>query len=92
MRKLIPLMLLTLWSLATPAVGDVHPGQKLHQTHCIACHGPDQYSPEKRKLNDLSGLTKRVNGCSQAAGSGWSQAQIKTVIDYLNQTYYHFPE
>lgn len=65
-------------------------GQTLHQQFCTSCHGVDQYSPAKRKINDLGALNRRIKGCSRAAGAEWSASELQAVVNFVNQTYYQF--
>lgn len=86
---MVSLLILTLLPLGATFAAP-HPGKALHDAHCMACHGPEKYSAEQRKIDSKPALIQRVTGCSKAAGSGWSEAELRTVIDYLDQTYYHF--
>lgn len=90
-------------ALAAAALGAAQParaaggselarGKALHNQACLACHDPSVYTRPNHKIRSLAALRRQVSGCQQAAGANWSPAERAAVIDYLNRTFYHFPE
>ena len=71
---------------------DITRGKQLHNQSCLACHNPSVYTRPNHKIRSLAALHRQVAGCRQAAGARWSPAERADVIDYLNQTFYHFGE
>lgn len=70
--------------------GDVERGAALHATHCAACHGDEVYTRENRRIRSLDGLIRQVQACNRNIGAGLSPDEVRDVIDYLNERYYHF--
>ena len=71
---------------------DIARGKQLHNQSCLSCHNPSVYTRPNHKIRSLAALRRQVAGCRQAAGARWSPAERADVIDYLNQTFYHFGE
>ena len=72
-------------------------GQKLYQAKCIECHsrmtggeGEVIYERKNSIVSSLAELNQRVTHCAEGANTGWSQEEIKSVTEYLNQQHYHF--
>ncbi|HSH29589.1 MAG TPA: cytochrome c [Thiohalobacter sp.] len=87
----IPLLLtLGLLTAAPAAAADAQAGKKLHDQHCVQCHDSGVYTREDRRINSLPGLTKQVRRCQLSQGLQWFDKDIQNVVQYLNQTYYHF--
>lgn len=95
MRQLLNLLLIVLLTahLGT-ALAD---GEQLHQTSCIDCHsrmtggdGTVLYEREERIVQSLPALSHQTERCAVGANTGWSNDQVQSVVEYLNQTYYHF--
>ena len=68
-----------------------------YQAKCTACHAAmlsgasdHLYRRHDRLVKHYSALQERVRYCSQGAKTGWDAAQLRKVVDYLNQRYYHF--
>ena len=71
-----------------------------YQENCITCHqrmvsgnGDLLYQRDNRLVNNFDALKKRVNACARSVGveSKWGEKQMAEVINYLNQSFYHFP-
>lgn len=84
---------------AAGAQADATRGAALHNQHCIACHaarfgnnGADIYTRENRRVNDLGALQRQVNLCKNNLGITWFDDEVNHVVDYLNATYYKFPQ
>ena len=94
MKFLKSIVLLSLFNASVlfatdhPAISD---GQKLHDGKCMACHGTEVYSRLDRKINELELLRSRVKGCAKnAVKADWNDAQINSIVDYLNKEFYEF--
>jgi mono/diheme cytochrome c family protein len=80
------------------AVGaDAGAGQAMHEQHCIGCHDrltngepTSLYTRENRLVTSLDGLQKQVRRCEQALELQWFDEDVDNMVEYLNQTYYHF--
>lgn len=88
------LILLSSIFLQTAAAQD---GAALHEKNCIACHaamtggeGSVLYTRDDRVVKTSDALTKQVNRCQSSLGLGWSNTQIDSVQQYLNQSFYNF--
>lgn len=84
------LLALVLLPSVPAAAASPTPGQPLHETHCLGCHGPETYTREDRKVTSRDGLQRQVQRCELALGLRWFDDEIGAVADYLNQSYYRF--
>jgi len=64
--------------------------QALYDQHCVACHGPEVYTREDRKVTSLTGLERQVQRCELALGLKWFDEEIAGMATFLNENYYHF--
>ena len=86
----IAAMALVIMALTSPAVAaDV---ESLLVDQCSSCHGPEVYSRKNRRVQNLHQLEKQLHRCNHAVGSKWDINTIDRVMDYLNNTYYHFKQ
>ncbi len=89
---------LFLIQIILPSVGlsDVDEGRALHQESCLACHiiehNADFYERKDRKINDHFALRARVSFCANSLDVSWFPDEEMGVVEFLNQTYYHFGE
>lgn len=66
-------------------------GEALHQQACTSCHGTEVYERSDHKIHSMEGLQAQVQRCAHAAtGVDWSEAQRQAVVQYLNDSFYHF--
>ena len=77
-------------SLANEAAEKSGDGKTLHNQYCQRCHDNGIYTRPDSIIFSLTALDKRVRFCESMAAAGWSEPQMKNVIDYLNQRFYHF--
>jgi len=87
--KLMFILFLTVLTGSAQAA-DIDNGEDLHFEYCTGCHGDEVYTREDRKMRDLVQLGKQVPFCQNAVGATWFDDEVDDVIEYLNQTYYHF--
>jgi mono/diheme cytochrome c family protein len=76
---------------------DVAAGRALHDKSCIACHASLMkgkpsliYTRPDRRIQTYQGLVAHVSRCAATVGVDWSEASVKDVAAFLNQTYYKF--
>ena len=62
------------------------------EAKCQKCHTPEDYTSEKRKIQDLAKLKWRVKRCNFTMNAGWFDEDIADVVKYLNESYYKFKE
>lgn len=74
-------------------------GEALHEQHCLACHErltdgepASLYTRDNRLVTSLDGLQAQVRRCEQNLELRWFDEDIDSVVQYLNQTYYHFEQ
>lgn len=72
-------------------------GKDLHDAVCLQCHASltggkptSLYTRADRKVKTLASLQQRVKGCAIAADANWSDAERKSVVNYLSTTFYGF--
>lgn len=57
---------------------------------CSGCHDSSVYTRKKRRVNSLPQLDAQVRMCDAQLGIKLFDEDISAVVDYLNQSYYHF--
>jgi hypothetical protein len=63
------------------------------EANCQKCHHMDeQYDPRSEKVTSLHDLKGWVLGCANNFGIEWFPEENKQVVEYLNETYYHYTE
>ena len=83
------LLLATCWSLSANAA-NIENGDELHFDHCTGCHDESVYTRENRNVRSLERLGVQVRFCKNTIGLTWFDDEVDDVVEYLNQTYYHF--
>jgi mono/diheme cytochrome c family protein len=96
---------LVIFALSTLIVTNAHAastpdfkaGEKLVKSQCISCHassfggdGSGIYTREYRKVRSFNGLKAQVTNCNTMLNLKWFDDDEQQVVQYLNQTYYHF--
>ncbi|HFD80560.1 MAG TPA: hypothetical protein ENK05_09255 [Gammaproteobacteria bacterium] len=71
-------------------MADVQHGKQLHDANCMKCHGDEVYTRKDRFIAGRDALTKQVKRCHLNVGANWSDQDIADVVQYLDQSYYHF--
>lgn len=68
-----------------------HPGKILHDEKCLRCHGTEVYTRKDRMAHSLYALDKQIRNCMKGpANANWNDKETAQVIDYLNQSFYHY--
>jgi cytochrome c2 len=88
MKRLI--ILLTLAAPGAHAAADADRGKALHDKHCMQCHDTKVYTRENRFIDSRAALQKQVQRCQLNAGARWFDEDVNDVVEYLNQTFYHY--
>lgn len=84
------ILILSLFSLTTSLYA-APSGKDLHDSKCLTCHSTSVYTRSNRQTNSYAMLSQRVNMCARgAAKADWSDKQINSVTDYLNERFYKF--
>lgn len=72
-------------------------GEALHKENCITCHaamtggeGLVLYTRPDRGVKSLNALNKQVDRCQSSLSLNWSNDQIDSVQQYLNELFYQF--
>ena len=86
------LLLLPLLSAhaASAYIPNIDRGRMLYEQQCVQCHTPNIHSrPNKLPLtrSELFGIIDEMRRISNL---GWTPDEIDDVMEYLNQTRYHF--
>ena len=83
--------LLSLAILAAPAyAADIENGADLHFTNCTGCHDESVYTRADRRVQSLDKLGGQVRFCKDSLELSWFDEDVDDVVEYLNETYYHF--
>ena len=81
------LLMLYLGSLQA---ADIDNGDDLHFSNCTGCHDASVYTRDNRRVGNLERLRAQVRFCKDTLELTWFDDQVEDVVEYLNQTYYHF--
>jgi len=77
-------------------LAEIHPGKVLFDdANCMKCHstmGFNKPSLKKMAPDNYQDLQNAVAYCDQNLNVGWFDDEREEVVDYLNKTYYQFPE
>lgn len=76
-------------ALAPPAQAESR-GELLYSTHCIACHTTQMHWRDNKQATDWNSLETQVRRWQAANTLQWSEADIRDVTRYLNETFYRF--
>jgi mono/diheme cytochrome c family protein len=79
---------------ATPAVAPITEepvrGKLLYENHCQSCHTSKAHIREKRRAASIADLHHWVGRWTHELKLPWGSEEISDVVDYLNDTYYHY--
>jgi len=90
MKHLISGLLLLTATQALQAAPDPDRGKQLHDAHCMQCHDTSVYTRENRRIHDPAGLEKQVRRCELSLGLRWFDEDVKSVVRYLDDSFYRF--
>ena len=90
MKKLA--LILILLGASPVVIADADKGKKLHDEHCTKCHGSEVYTRKDRFIDNRAALDKQVKRCQLNVGAQWFDEDTSDVVNYLNQSFYHFAE
>ena len=88
MRMLLALVFALSSSMTFAA--DIENGEDLHFTNCTGCHDESIYTRDNRRVKSLDRLGIQVVFCKDSLELAWFDEDVADVVEYLNQTYYHF--
>ncbi len=74
------------------AEGDAERGKLLYGNHCISCHDSVVHVRDARKADSRTLLRGWVTRWQETLKLPWAERDREDVAEYLNQTYYHFPD
>lgn len=81
-------MTLTLLLTSSPLLAE--DGKVLYEESCTRCHTTEVFTRKDRGVNSLEGLKSRVKQCTKAADAKWTDDELKTVVEYLDEYFYKF--
>jgi len=92
MRQIVRIaILLSGVLLARPACAqDSAAGKKLHEANCTGCHNSNVYTRADRHVKSLAALNEQLTRCTHAAQVKLSEAEQKSIAQYLNEQFYKF--
>ena len=91
MKQTLTFALMMTAFAALPASASDAVGKQLQQTNCQQCHDDSIYTRKNSIIHSLPELQARVEFCESANNKHWTDTQIEQVVNYLNNTFYHFP-
>ncbi len=89
-RATLSALLLAATALSGSAVAAADNAKALHQQHCQRCHDDTIYTRPEPLVLSYPALKQRVKICDGVAASHLPEAQLQSVIDYLNDNFYKF--
>jgi mono/diheme cytochrome c family protein len=72
--------------------GDIGQGEQLVAANCTSCHDTRVFSRADRKILSLDALKGQLASCGHGAKKEFSAAQADSIVKYLNERFYHFPD
>ena len=82
---------------SSAVAADASRGEKLHNEQCTRCHaqmfggnGDGIYTRSDRRVTSYEGLQKQVDRCKNNLSIVWFDEDVADVVEYLNNTFYHF--
>jgi mono/diheme cytochrome c family protein len=85
---LLILLMPSAYAAALP--GDSAEGKVLHDANCMGCHNTGIYTRLDHSVRSLDALKKQLGDCSHAAKKEFSAIEMRNIIKYLNDHFYHF--
>lgn len=74
------------------AAADIENGDDLHFENCTGCHQENIYTRDDRNVRTMERLGLQVRFCKNSLELAWFDEDVDDVVEFLNQTYYHFQE
>lgn len=65
-------------------------GQLLYENQCHSCHESVVHVRQDHKARNMADIQYWVGRWSQEVGTKWSADEIDAVVQYLNDTFYHY--
>lgn len=91
--KLTILMALSLLMLNQSVLAEeASRGQLLYENHCKRCHEESVHTRDEPKAKNVVDLSRWVIRWQYDQKLEWDYDAIREVIQYLNRTYYKFPQ
>ena len=63
-----------------------------HDAKGSRCHDTSVYTREERKMTSYPRLANKVRGCNKRFGDELTREHFFSFVDYLNDSFYHFPK
>ena len=83
----------TLLALNLPALAaEEFDASKFIAEKCSSCHDETVYTRPNHRMQNLAQLEKQVRFCDANVGTTLFNEDIKSVVNHLNQQYYHFDQ
>lgn len=96
LKPFIATIISLLITYASPSLaGNAENGKHLfgeQPEKCLSCHADPIHFTRADRAADLASIEKWVRQCDVRHNTTWFDDEIKDVVSYLNQTYYHYPE
>ena len=77
---------------------DINNGKELHDSNCTSCHismqggdGSGIYLRKNNRIESYPALVKQVKRCRDSLGVPWPKEHVSDVVEYLNKSFYNFP-
>ena len=87
MKKLLFVAILMASTMAMGSTGEI-----LLKESCTGCHATEMYTRDSSKITNAFELRRQVSYCNNNLSAGWFPEEETSVVNYLNQNFYHFKE
>lgn len=92
--KLTTALTLTTCLLGTGLLGSAHAEgfepARFIASKCSTCHDSSVYSRSNRRVKSLPALERQVRMCDANIGTKLFDDDVHSLVQYLNDSYYHF--
>lgn len=85
MKKIIFIFTLLMSGLVSATEGQGYVNES-----CLSCHGTEMFNREGSKIKNSFDLRRQVSYCRNHLSVDWFPDDEKSVVKYLNDTFYHF--
>jgi hypothetical protein len=85
----IALASLSITLVAPLNAADFQP-DRYHEQNCTRCHDSTVYTRDDRRIGSYPALQSQVQRCDANLGTRLFPDDLGSLVDYLNDRYYHF--
>ena len=69
---------------------DIERGRLLYENHCTVCHKSSVHIRANNKAKTITDIRYQIARWQSTLNLQWREQEIAAVLNYLNQSYYHY--